>query len=207
MKKLFCLLTLAIGLFASTSSVMAEQYTPTPSYSILVDKNVGKPEGNTIKYVDNLSVSDYKFSPSNDIYFQIKVKNTANEKLYNVIVKDFLPEFIDPIEGPGDFDYNSRQITINAGDFEINEEKMYILKTRVFSQDKLPSDKGMFCETNTAEAKNDKTSSSDQSGFCFEKQVTGSNPITPVAGPEQNILVISLATAMAYAGFKLRKIK
>jgi uncharacterized repeat protein (TIGR01451 family) len=191
-------------------SAFADQYGSTPSNSISVDKFVGKPDGNNISYVDNLSVSDYKFSPNSDIYFQIKVKNTSNEKLYNIVVKDFLPEFIDPIEGPGNLDFNNHLITVNAGDFNINEEKIYILKTRVFTTDKLPSDKGLFCETNNAEARNDKVSGSDQAGFCFEKQVnagTSSNPITPTSGPTQNILIISLTSLMAYAGFKLRKIE
>jgi hypothetical protein len=189
----------------SFPSIFAQQYGPSPSHSILIDKLVGKPENNNIKYVDNLSVSDYKFSPSNDVYFQIKVKNTSSEKLSNITVRDYLPEFIDAIEGPGEFDFNNHQITIKAGDFEANQEKVYVLKTRIFNQDKLPSDKGLFCEVNKAEAYNDKAYSIDQSNFCFEKQV-GTTPNTPKAGPENNILIISLASLMGFVGFKLRKI-
>lgn len=208
------LLIISLGIIAlgqlfgisSPSLVFANQYGPSPSHSILVDKLVGKPENNTIKYVDNLSVSDYKFLPNNDVYFQIKVKNTSNEKLYNVTVRDYLPEFIDAIEGPGDFDHNNHRISINAGDFNANEEKIYILKTRIFNQDQLPSDKGLFCVVNKAEAYNDKAYSIDQANFCFEKQV-GTTSSTPKAGPEMNVLILSFAGLMAIAGLKLRKIE
>ena len=193
----------SFGVFATP--VFADQYGSTPSNSISINKLVGKPDGNNINYVDNLSVSDYKFSPNSDVFFQIKVRNTSNQELNDVTVKDFLPSYIDPIEGPGNFDFNNHLVTIDAGDFDVNEEKMYIIKTRIFTSDKLPSDKGLFCETNNAEARNNDVSASDQSSFCFEKQVNGGTT-TPTAGPAQNILIVSLTLLMGYAGFKLRRI-
>lgn len=201
--------TIAFGQISGVTSpslVFAQQYGPSPSHSILIDKYVGKPENGKIKYVDNLSVSDYKFLPNNDVYFQIKVKNTSNEKLHSITVRDYLPEFINAIEGPGEFDHNNHRITISAGDFNANEEKIYIIKTRIFNQDQLPSDKGLFCVVNKAEAYNDKAYSIDQSNFCFEKQV-GTTSSTPKAGPEMNVLILSFASLMAVAGFKLRKME
>jgi uncharacterized repeat protein (TIGR01451 family) len=180
----------------------------TPSYSLLIDKMVAKPgsqKGETTQYFDNLSPSDPRFVPGQDVWFKIKVKNTANVALQAVEVKDYVPEYILPIEGPGKWDPQTRTITFNAGDFAVDEEKTYYLKMRVYSQDQLPSDKGLFCLVNRAVASNNNVSDDDTAQFCIEKQVLGVTQV-PTAGPEMGLVILAGNLILAGVGIKLKKI-
>ncbi len=181
--------------------------------TILVDKLVGKVETTTkggdpvITFVDNLSPSDPRFSPGQGILFKIRVKNTSNEPLIGVKVKDFVPSFLDPIEGPGTFDVNSRIITFEAGDFDPDVERTFTIKMKVLSQDQLPSDKGLFCLVNKAEASNEEAFDEDTAQFCIEKQVQGVTIPTsvPSAGPELGVLLLSAELAFLAIGLGLKK--
>jgi uncharacterized repeat protein (TIGR01451 family) len=217
MKQIFItLFALSCLYLVLISKAVAQQYGPTYSQSILIDKMVSKPNqthayDNEYEYVDNLSSSDPRFQPAEEVYFKLKVKNTSTEKIYNVTVKDFVPNYLEPISGPGSYDVNSRVITINAGDFGADEEKYYYIKMKVFTQDKLPSDKGLFCITNKAEAKNDNLYDQDSAQLCIEKQVVGVPgtativTTTPQAGPEMGIALLGIETALIGLGFYLKK--
>lgn len=219
MKKILSFLT-AVLILNSTflilnSCVLADsgQYGQyggiTPSQSILIDKLVAKPGGSQTKggvvnyeYVDNLSPADVRYKPGNQVMFKLKVKNTSNISISNVIVKDFVPAYLEPSEGPGTFDSNSRVITFDAGSFGVNEEKTYLLKMNLNAQDKMPADKGLFCLTNKAQASNGTVSDDDVSQFCVEKEVIGTVQ-TPKAGPEMGILIILGELGLIGAGLKL----
>ncbi len=201
MKKIIVFFLLAIYYLSADKNTVVAQYgqygqygQPSPSYYILIDKFVGKPsfekDAKNYKYVDNLSPSDPRFRPGQEIFFKIKVKNTSINKLTNVIVKDHVPSYLEPIEGPGNWDTNSRVISWNAGDFEVGEEKVYYAKMQVYPQDKLPTDKGLFCLVNKAVAYSEnKASDEDTTQFCVEKEVLGTSKI-PSAGPEMGALFI-----------------
>lgn len=226
MKKQFLFIVLTIWSFGFliTSSALAQytyQYNGHKDYSeLVIDKFVGKPEGSSINYVDNLGTSDYKFSPGQDIYFQLKAKNASDHALNDVTIKDYIPTYLEPIEGPGEYDSANRVIIIKNQNFNISEEKNYILKMRVFSQDKLPADKGLICENNKSTIQKDNIYDEDFAHFCFEKTVsltsssntTFSNsstnsPVYPKAGPENNILLTTFASIVGYIGYRLRKVK
>src|SRR3989344_1531139 len=94
MKKLFILIASVITLFARVQAVQAG--TSCAPYGgecpvtsqIVVDKLIRDPRSKGEVYVDNLLLSDYKFSPGEDVIFKIVVKNTGNktktkEKAYN----------------------------------------------------------------------------------------------------------------------------
>jgi uncharacterized repeat protein (TIGR01451 family) len=212
MKKIFIFILFSI--FYLLSSIVASAqygpYGPGGTPTILIDKMVGKPIGQTkgglssLEYVDNLSVTDYKFRPDQEIYFQLKVKNTYSKTLNNVTVKDYVPSYLEPVEGSGSFDEGSRIITINAGNFSPDEEKVYIMKMKVLSQNKLPADKGLFCLINKADASTNGTYDDDTSQFCIEKEVVGAAKV-PSAGPELGALLISIELAALSAGIYLKK--
>lgn len=182
---------------------------PSSSYSILVDKMVGKPSQNKgateYEYVDNLTPSDPRFSPSQEVYFKIKVKNTSNRDITNVEVKDYVPLYLEPIEGPGTWDSQNRVISWNAGDFKIDEEKVYYIKMKVYEQKDLPSDKGLFCIVNRAQAWFENTTDDDTSQLCIEKQVLGVKEV-PTAGPEMGIIILAGNLLAAGIGVGLKKI-
>lgn len=218
MKKILAFLFLVISYFVFTTGVSADygcngQYGQyggcNPSYTILIDKFVGMPDTSitdptNANYVDNLSPSDPRFKAGQTVFFKAKVKNTSNVTLSNVIVKDFVPSFIDPVAGPGTFDSSSRTISFNAGDFAPSEEKVYFFKMQVMSVDKLPSDKGLFCVVNRAQAFNDKASDEDSAQLCVEKQVLGVSNV-PSAGPEFGLILLGLNLGAIGIGMFLKK--
>ena len=193
---LFILFLLFCGL---TSNVFAQYGAYGGGYetSIIIDKAVGNPSGNTkgglteVSYLDNYSSSDYRFSPGQYISFRLKVKNTSDVVLYSLKVKDLLPLYIEPVENPGEYNSNEHSISFDAGDFAVDEEKIYYLKFKVASQDKLPNDKGIICLINKAEVSNSQAYDEDTAQFCIEKVVTGVKEV-PAAGPEMGLSLLAL---------------
>lgn len=213
MKKIITSLILVFSFLAFVSSVSADcvgqysQYAPCPSYAINIDKTVGKPgtsnDATSYSYVDNLTVSDPRFAPDQVAFFRIIVKNTSNTKLINVEVKDTLPSYLEPLEGPGSFNSTSREITFNAGDFEVNEEKTYSLKVKVLPQGSLPADKGLFCVTNFVKASTSNAYDDDTAQLCIEKQVSAET--VPSAGPEYGTILFAFEIALLGTGIYLKR--
>lgn len=209
MKRLFSLVLLAISYLLLTTNVIAQYGQPSITYSILIDKMVGKPSltkgGSTdYEYVDNLSPSDSRFRPGQTVSFKVKIKNTSNVKLTNVVLKDFIPSYLEPIEGPGSYDTTTRTIIYNAGDFATDEEKVYYIKAQIFSQDKLPADKGLFCLVNKVTASTDQAADDDTVQFCVEKEVLGTAKV-PSAGPEMGIFLLTGELLTLSVGLFIRK--
>ena len=209
MKKLFLFVLLLLTVTLSGPVMAQYEQNVGPSFSIRMNKLVGEPvvsKGETtMSFVDNLFTSDPRFAPGQDVFFKLIVKNTSSVTIKNVTVKDFVPTSIEPIDGPGNFDASTRTITFSAGDFAVNEEKSYILKMRVLNQDRLPTDKGLFCLVNKSQASNDNASDEDTAQFCVEKQVS-QTPEVPSAGPEYGLILLSLEGLALSAGLMLKKI-
>ncbi|PJA53253.1 hypothetical protein CO166_02535 [Candidatus Roizmanbacteria bacterium CG_4_9_14_3_um_filter_36_11] len=204
MKKFLALAATALCFMFYVPFVQAQYGQPSISYSILIDKMVIKP--GTGDYVDNLSPSDPRYSPSQDVWFRVKLKNTSDQSFTAVTIKDHVPVYILPIQGPGSWDLENRIITWNAGDFAVDEEKSYYLKMRVYDQSMLPLDKGLFCIINSVEARNNVAYDDDSSQVCIEKTVTGVVKV-PSAGPEMGILLLSGEMLALGAGLILKKTK
>lgn len=220
----FLFLTTSYLLLATNLYAQYGQYGgPTPNLNIVIDKMVGKPNTN-VDYVDNLSPSDPRFAAGQDVFFKLRVKNTSNIILKNVTVTDFLPSYIDPVEGPGIYNATNRTISFNAGDFRPDEEKTYILKTRVQLQNLLPADKGLFCIVNRSRAETNQVDSSnlsptispnqnniaaeDTAQLCIEKQVTQITPgvsQVPSAGPELGLALLGGQMLALGAGIFLKR--
>ena len=209
---IFFTLTTIYLILAAISNAQYGQYNPPPpTQSILIDKWVAKPTGQTkggvtdYEYVDNLSPSDPRFSAQQFVMFRLKVKNTSNVTIYNVTVKDFVPSYLYPVEGPGNFDSNSRTVVFNAGDFAPDEEKWYYLKMQIVPVNQMPNDKGLFCVVNKAQAYNDKVSDDDTAQLCIEKQVSipPGKPV-PQAGPEMGVLLMTGQIGLLALGLKIK---
>lgn len=215
MKKLLATIFLFFVIFLTTEKVSAQygcvgQYGGClPAPTIQINKMVGMPdskitEPTSASFVDNLSPTDPRFSPEQFVFFKVIIKNTSSVSLSNVLFQDFVPVFLNPISGPGSFDSNTRIISFAAGDFNPNEEKNYFFKMQVLSQNQLPSDRGIFCVTNKAQASNNQVSDTDTSQLCIEKQVV---PVTkvPSAGPELGVILLSLEGIALAGGIIIRK--
>lgn len=201
---------ITISVNADTCSGQYGQYGGcNPSLSIVIDKMVGKPDINiknasNATYVDNLSSSDPRFKPSQIVYFKIKVKNTSTETLHEITLKDTVPWYLEPIDGPGIYDINTRTITYSIGDISPDEEKIYYLKMQVLAQNQLPEEKGLMCITNRVQVSNVNVYDDDTSQLCIEKQVTGVAK-TPSAGPEYGLILMGLNLLGIGAGFIIKR--
>jgi len=220
MKKLLVVLAMLLLALAVTSNVLADQYGCTGQYgqygncptstTILIDKKVGKPVGQTkggnisIQYVDNLSPNDYKFKAGNVVYFQILVKNNSSVVLTNVVVKDTLPAYLTAEKGPDDYNKVTNIITINVGTLQPDEEKVYTIKTVVKAQTELPADKSLICMVNKVDAYTSNVSDSDTSQLCVEKAVMGAKKV-PAAGPEMGLVLLSGQLGLLATGFALKR--
>jgi len=211
-KFLASVIALTVISIVMTSSVSAQygQYgQPEPGMSIMIDKMVGKPVSDKSgsvdgDYVDNLSPSDPRFQPEDEVLFKLKVKNTSEAKLKDVTVRDFLPDFVEPMEGQGTFSDESREISIDAGDLEVDEEKVFVIKVKVLTQDQLPTDKGLMCLVNKATASNESISDEDTAQFCIEKEVLGVTAV-PSAGPELGLILFSGEVLALSVGILLKR--
>lgn len=217
MKKFFVFSIALLALFIrlNASSVYADsgpygqygQYgSAAPQQRILIDKTVATGEttkGGIQTFVDNLSLSDAKFKPGDTVTFQLKVKNAADVLASNVKITDFLPGSLDYVSGGAL--RSDGAIIINAGDFKPSQERTFLLKTRVKSQDRLPADKGVFCELNKARVETDQASDEDTAQFCVEKQVVGVKQV-PQAGPEFGLILFAGEICLLGAGIKLKKL-
>jgi len=211
MKKLIYVFLLLVASYWLVNPVSAQygQYGgETPSYSILVDKMVGKPgtsnDATSYQYVDNLSVSDPRFKPDQLVFFKIKIKNTSTKKLVGMEVRDVVPSYLVPVEGPGSYNTTTREIVWNAGDFEVDEEKVFYIKMKVLPQTSLPADKGLFCVTNFVKATSANAYDDDTAQLCIEKQVVGVKAV-PQAGPEYGMILLTLNLLGVGVGIKLKK--
>ncbi len=183
---------------------------PVPSKSIMIDKMISVPNQaknnnvDQLNFVDNLSSSDVRFAPDQQIVFKLKVKNTSDVALTNVQVKDFVPALLVPVSGPGNFDANSRTLSFDAGNFASQEEKTYFLTMKITPQDQMPIDQSVFCEINKAQASNSEVFDQDTAQFCIEKQVLGVKSV-PSTGPEFGLVLIGLEFGALGVGVFLKK--
>ena len=132
MKKLFSFLFIIIIITFITpvyAGCGGQYESPCQSYSMLVDKMVAKP--GTSDYVDNLSVADPRYKPSEFVMFKVTIKNNSTTTFGGMTAKDFVPSYLTPIEGPGNFDAASRTLSWDAGAFAVDEQRLGSLKCKL----------------------------------------------------------------------------
>lgn len=174
---------------------------PRPG-QVLLDKKVRNPS--TGVYVDNLGLSDPKYRPTWLVAFRIVVKNPGDETLTNVTVTDKLPQFVDYVSGPANFDSANRTITFNVSNLTGGSTQTFDLKARVVAVSSLPAEKAIVCPVNVVDATADSQKDHDESQFCIEKEMVV--PQVPSAGPEHWLLSIGgLGTALMIGVYLKKK--
>ena len=184
---------------------------------VIVNKFVQNPQ--TKGYVDNLGINDPKYVASQDINFKITVSNTSDAELSNLILKDVLPDFVDFVNAPGNYDKNSRTLTLNIDKLAANESRDFFITAKVSEKNVLPKDQNAICLINQASISMDGKTSQDNAQFCIEKEMQPKNPpttkggkpvfppttatTTPETGPEALALIGLIPSALG--GAYLRK--
>lgn len=203
-QRIITIITLALGVLILAQPISAGSYDSPVHKSIMIDKKVGMPSntkgGSVMAYYDNIPAQTYSFSPSQDITYTIKVKNTSGVALTGVVVKDFGPTHTYLKEVTGSLDEGTNTLTIQAGDFAVNEEKFFTVHAKVKPASQVPT--GTSCVINKAHASADGASAEDTSSICIKN---GTAPTIPTTGPEHGIALMGLASVMGYVGMRLRK--
>lgn len=196
---------LAFGLIAFFPRlVLADYFVPQggPAPQININKTVKNPQNG--QFVDNLNLPDPHFLPEQDVVFRIEVKNLTGSQLKNITVKDRLPDFVDFVSGPGNFDKNAKTLTFIIDKLEANESKAFEIKVKV-SQEKFLPNNQVTCVTNLTVAQIDQNVIQDSAAFCFEKQVLGVVKELPVTGPRETVALIAASTIIFSIGLFLLK--
>lgn len=184
-----------------------------PSQEILINKTVKDPR--TGSFVEIIGNNDNKFSPNQNVTFKITVKNIGNSTLEKVLVQDIFPEFISFEKGLGNFDNNTKTLSFEVKRLMPNETREYIIDGKIAPESKLPTDQGIICVVNQAQAKLNGKMTTDNTQLCIEKKILGESKgglkifpqpqaiTTPTTGPE--ILALIGLLPGAVTGLILRK--
>lgn len=168
---------------------------------VLINKTVKNPS--TGIFVDNLGPADPKYRTQEVVTFQITVKNSGDQSMDSVTVKDTLPQYVDFMTGPGTYDANSKVLTFTVNNLDAGSTQTFEVKGRTTHPAVLPADKNVICPVNVADAQSGDQKDHDEAQFCIEKKPEV--PMVPKAGPEMTAL-FSLAGSLLTGLFIKKKI-
>ena len=147
------------------------------SKNLSVDKTVQDPQSGV--FVQNLGVNDAHYSPESTVTFRVLVKNTSNQALKNITIKDTLPKYLTYTSGEGKYDNTTKTLTITLASLDGGKSKSYDIKAKVAKIQDLPQDQSVSCLTNQTNVKTGDQSASDNVSFCLQRQATvGTSNIT-----------------------------
>jgi len=156
-----------------------------------IDKVVWDPQRE--KFVDNLDLTDHRFSLQDEVAFQLRIKNIGDATFEKVVVKDELPSFLELVSGDLEFEI----FDLAPGETETRD-----IKTKVKSESQLPTEKSVICDVNLAVAKADSEEAKDTAKICLSKKVAEVK-VLPITGPERTPLVLSLSLIGGLTGLAL----
>lgn len=149
----------------------------------------------------NGDVNEYHFSPGEEIIFQLKITNVGDETYSKVWVVDTLPEFMEYVSG---------DLNFTITDLVPDETEERTIKARIKDSSKLPANIQVLCDTRTTNSaivdkdeNHDEYDDRDISLVCVEQKVLG---VTPVTGPENGLLALSLSLIAGLTGLSFLKI-
>lgn len=196
------------ALFAlSTSSVLAGssygQYGGQPeSGRVMVDKLVRNPV--TGAYVDNLGLSDPKYSAQASVFFKIVVENTGGTMLNEINVTDYLPEYLQYVSG-GSYNSATRQVTFSFANVAPGERRTTLLQAKVYALSQLPAEKTIICPINKVVASSPQDGSDeDTAQLCIQKKPMVSTE-APKAGDPMGLVLGLSSFASLLGGYKLKR--
>lgn len=214
---LFLLLSISTVFAASGSScqiIYGGGEVCPPGRNFTIDKKVLSP-GKGGSYIDNLGTNDAKFSPGQNVTFQITVKNSGNSKITGMQIVDTFPQYLTFISGEGRWDTSTGKLTFNNLSLDPGRSKTFTFVAKIANGSVFKSNEGIVCLINEAKA-TDSTGGSamDTSQFCVQRsipsqlpqpQVMKGGPITqtPPTGPEMLGLLALIPSGIG--GYLLRK--
>lgn len=195
--------------FADCQPVYGGGQTCT-SFNFTVNKTVQVPGKGGGNYVDNLGVNDAKYSPSQNVNYQVTVTNTGTQTIPTLNVSDVFPQFITFVSGVGNYNQSNNTLNFTVNNLEAGKSVTYILTAKTADANSLPNNQGIACVINQVSGtdQNGQTQS-DSSQLCIQKAVLAAVApapkivTTPATGPEMLPLLALLPGGLA--GFIIRK--
>ncbi|MFO0704081.1 MAG: hypothetical protein U0525_05165 [Patescibacteria group bacterium] len=192
-------------------------YGSTPVTScIAFDQTISNPASkNLTDFIDNITVRDTKYKPNQVIMAKAKIKNVSNLVIPHVKITSVIPEYISYISGQAVLNKGASEYTINIGDLQPQEEKIYYITYKADAEGELPN-QALTIFQNTLKASGDICETTEDSAqMIIEKQVLGETtkggkqPLSytkyPSTGPEYGYAVLALNSALLGAGIYLKK--
>lgn len=191
-------------LLAYPFSVRADYAGEQPqTRNFSIDKKVLDPRSN--KFVDNLTVDQFKFLPNQDVWFRVEIKNNTSAELVNVVGKDVLPASMQLVSGDGVYDPASNTLTVTIDRIAPNSSRFWDIKAS-FVSGKGGVSMSTACANNYAEARKDNDVVSDTANVCVSDKVLGEVSELPRTGPAATaILLGSLFSSLTGGYLVLRK--
>ncbi len=206
----------------SSAPALADSYgyngsTPVTS-CLAIDKSVSNPASSNLKeFIDNVTVSSAKYKSGQTLMERAKIKNVSNRIVPNVRITSIVPQYIKYVSGPVSFNKGGTEFTINVGDLQPQEEKIFYITFAAKAESELPN-QTLTIFTNTIRAQGDVCDSvEDTAQMIIERQVLGTTkggqPIEelkdvkkyPNSGPEHGIALLAIQSALLGAGLYLKK--
>lgn len=200
--------------FADCQALYGGGQSCAPSFNFTINKLVQVPGKGNGQFVDNLSINDAKYSPSQNVNYEIIITNTGSQAIPTINITDTFPQFITFVSGVGNFDKNTKTLSFTISNLEAGKAVTYILAAKTADANFLPNDQGITCVINQVNATDSNgMTNSDSSQLCIQKNVLGAIPpavlpmpkivATPATGPEMLPLLGLIPGALG--GLMLRK--
>ena len=193
---------------ADCQSVYGGGQTCTFNYTI--NKLVQVPGKGGGQYVDNLSINDPKYSPSQNVNYEVIVTNTGNNTIPTLTINDAFPQFITFVSGVGNYNQSNNTLNFTVSNLEAGKSVTYVLAAKTADANTLPNNQGIICVINQVSATDQNGQvQSDSSQLCIQKAVLPAVApapkmvTTPATGPEMLPLLALLPGALG--GLILRK--
>ena len=194
--------------FADCQSVYGGGQTCNFNYTI--NKLVQVPGKGGGQYVDNLSINDPKYSPSQNANYEIVVTNTGNNTIPTLTINDTFPQFVTFVSGVGNYNINTNTLTFTITNINPGQSLTYLLTAKTADANTLPNNEGVICVINQVSATDQNGQvQSDSSQLCIQKNVLPAVApapkivATPATGPEMLPLLALLPGGLG--GLLLRK--
>ena len=156
-----------------------------------INKKVWDSQNQT--FVDNLGITSHKFTGGEEVIFQIEIKNVGDETFDKVDVQDTLPNYLE---------LSSGKLFFTIENLEPGESETREIRAKVVSADKLPNDKTLICDVNTAEGWTDDKKDKDTTQICIEKRILGVTQLPPT-GPKDWLIISLLLLTSGLLGIYL----
>jgi uncharacterized repeat protein (TIGR01451 family) len=134
---------------------------------LTLDKKVRNPVSN--QYVENMGINDPKFSPNQQVLFQVNVRNKGSRAIEDVSVTDTFPQYVSFIKGPGQFDRSTNTITFSIDKLEAGQSRTVTIEGKIAQANAIPGTTGIACVVNQAAAIKGRHNASDNTQFCLQK--------------------------------------